>query len=426
MRRLCTVALVLTASLILPALSLYAQTGRITFVTRISQSGSLQIVRRPTPLDFSRLPGHGLVTSFPPISPSSQQEPIGTVDLRSDDLSTLDLTSRLSDLLRADFDSHTVWPRLLPRGLSPTRIMELGKDPGLGIRSLHLDGITGAGVGIGIIDQSLLVDHIEYKRQLRLYEEIHWPQMEDSASMHGAAVSSIAVGHNTGVAPGADLYFIANQAGTISPDGRANFDLSSLAQSINRLVSVSETLPYAHRIRVISISLDINPGMNGYDLVHAAIQNASRAGIYTIYVGSDPFSGTQRFPLADPNDYLSFVPQTSWLEQWHGDRGDLLIPTDSRTVASPSGPDDYTFYRFGGASWTVPWVAGLYALACQADPAVAPDIFWAYARGTAHVVQVEEGKQVSSYSIIDPKGLLEALHHGRSVPKQAEPTPRAL
>ena len=51
--------------------------------------------------------------------------------------------------------------------------MELGKDPGLGVRQLQAQGITGSGVGIAIIDQPMLVDHQEYASRLKLYEEIN-------------------------------------------------------------------------------------------------------------------------------------------------------------------------------------------------------------------------------------------------------------
>jgi len=55
----------------------------------------------------------------------------------------------------ANFDSLTSWPPAgkLPAGFSVQQTMEMGKDPGLGIRDLHAKGITGRGVGIAIIDQ---------------------------------------------------------------------------------------------------------------------------------------------------------------------------------------------------------------------------------------------------------------------------------
>jgi subtilisin family serine protease len=83
-------------------------------------------------------------------------------------------------------------------------IMELGKNPGLGIRTLHQMGITGKGVYIGLIDQGLLTQHVEYKDRLRFYEEIHC--LDDEATMHGPATASILAGKTAGVAPEATLY----------------------------------------------------------------------------------------------------------------------------------------------------------------------------------------------------------------------------
>jgi len=100
----------------------------------------------------------------------------------------------------------------MPADFDPSRPLELGKDPGLGVRRLHERGFDGRGIGIGIIDQPLLVDPVEYRDRLRLYEEIHSPAGAP-AQMHGPAVASIAVGRTVGVAPGADLYYIAEQHG---------------------------------------------------------------------------------------------------------------------------------------------------------------------------------------------------------------------
>ncbi len=115
------------------------------------------------------------------------------VDLRNYDLTNLDLSNSIYNLLHATFDDRTIWPALnqMPPRFDWQRIMELGKNPGLGIRSLHNKGITGRGVGIAIIDQPLLVEHQEYADRLRLYEEIHI-QSGMGPQMHGPAVASIA------------------------------------------------------------------------------------------------------------------------------------------------------------------------------------------------------------------------------------------
>jgi len=87
-----------------------------------------------------------------------------------------------------------------------------------------------------------------------------------------------------------------------------------------------------------------------------------------------------------------------------------MVPMDSRCLASPTGDSDYAFYRNGGMSWAVPWVAGLYALACQVNPQVTPEIFWETARKTAVITKIQrDGKAVEFGPVVNPRGLLEAL-----------------
>ena len=97
------------------------------------------------------------------------------IDLRSQDLSNIEMVNSLTDLMSATFDSKTRWPSTngMPAGFDPQEIMEIGKDPGLEIRALHQQGITGKGIGIAIIDQTLLVDHVEYKEMYALAMQIN-------------------------------------------------------------------------------------------------------------------------------------------------------------------------------------------------------------------------------------------------------------
>jgi hypothetical protein len=154
--------------------------------------------------------------------------------------------------------------------------------------------------------------------------------------------------------------------------------------------------------------------MAGYDLVKQSIAKASREGLYTVYVGSGPFAGLGRAPLADPDRFDTYSPGQFWLGSVTANRDSLLVPMDSRCVAAPNGESDYAFNRVGGASWTVPWVAGLYALACQVTPEVTPAEFWAAARTTAvRARAIVNGKDVEFGRTINPASLLQALRDAK-------------
>src|ERR1044071_4103035 len=113
-------------------------------------------VRHPKPVDYSDF--FSKLTSIPKFDVNSTDP--WQVDLRSRDLTEINMSTSLADLMYADFDSKTQWPGSdkLPIDFDALKIMETGKDPGLGMRALHEQGVTGKGVGIAIIDQTLLVD----------------------------------------------------------------------------------------------------------------------------------------------------------------------------------------------------------------------------------------------------------------------------
>ena len=355
--------------------------------------------------------------SIPTYDPDSEQ--MWQMDLRSYDLSDLDLSKSYNDLMYADFDSQTIWPPTdrMPKNFDWQQIMELGKNPGLGIRQLHAQNITGHGVGIAIIDQTLLVDHQEYTEQLRLYEEASniqggWLETQ----MHGPAVASIAVGKTTGVAPGADLYYIAYNMCYSSSD--ESIDYSCLAQSVYRILEVNKTLPQDRKIRVISMSIGWMPESKGYDEITAATKEAKDAGLLVICSSVEAVHGFKfhalgREPLADPDQFESYEPGLWWAQQYYegeqfSDR--LLVPMDSRTTASLGGIDEYVFYREGGWSWSIPYIAGVYALAAQVKPTITPDEFWRLALQTGRTIELKhEGRAFQFGPILDPIALVVEL-----------------
>ncbi|MBN1800825.1 MAG: hypothetical protein JW891_04920 [Candidatus Lokiarchaeota archaeon] len=88
-----------------------------------------------------------------------------------------------------------------------------------------------------------------------------------------------------------------------------------------------------------------------------------------------PFHGLGRHPLSDPNNFTEYEAGLWWQNALANVPGRVLVPMDSRTTASPTGIGDYVFYRAGGWSWAIPYIAGAYALACQVDPAITPARF---------------------------------------------------
>ncbi|MHC4755349.1 MAG: S8 family serine peptidase [Planctomycetota bacterium] len=375
-----------------------------------------KIDRKPKLSNWRR----GALAALPKYDPAKKRNPF-QVDLRSYDLSKLDLAGSQADLLFANFDDKTTWPdpERMPDEFDYKQIMELGKNPGLSIRSLHKKGITGRGIGIAILDQPMIVDHLEYGERLRLYEEINIRKGME-AQMHGPAVTSIAVGKTVGVAPEADLYYIA-QFNADFEKGKTIWNFEYLAKGVLRILEINEQLPKGQKIRVISMSVGWHPSQKGYKAITEAVQKAKTAGMLIIcssveQVHGFKFHGLGRNSSANPDDSNSYEPGLWWVDRFYGgmpvsDR--LLVPMDSRTTASPTGSDDYVFYRFGGWSWSIPYIAGVYALSAQVEPEITPDRFWALAMKTGRTIELDNnGKIIPFGPILDPAKLIDAVNAG--------------
>jgi hypothetical protein len=368
-----------------------------------------KIDRHPDSFQFDR----GILSELPIYKPGgSDFERLQIPDLRGYDLSDLDLRSHADYLMYSLFDDQTKWPdkSKMPATFDINKIINYGKNPGLGVQELHALGYTGKNVGIAIIDSKLFVDHQEYKDQLRLYEE-----MDDivggRSEIHGSAVASIAVGKTVGVAPDADLYYIATH------DGMGD-DCSYLAKAINRIREINGQLPENRKIRVISISDGWDSKVNGYDQLMEAVNQATAENIFVISSSLDLytpylFNGLGRYPLDDPDNSIVYLPGFFTAKYFYTHdllNNRLLVPMDSRTLATPAGIDQYAFYPQGGWSWAIPYIAGVYALAVQADPKITPDKFWKIAMETgSYNTLVPNGKSYRLGPIINPAAIIETV-----------------
>lgn len=371
------------------------------------QTGQRRYCRREQYFPLDR----GVLSEYPEVD-----ENMG-LDLRGYDASGLDFSEKRELLNRVTFDSSTDFPNNMPENFSPEEILETGKNPGLGIRALHDRGITGEGVNIAIVDQALNLEHVEYAENLMNYELLHCS--DEAAQMHGSAVTSIAVGKTCGVAPGAKVYYIASTFGTYS-FGKMHMNLTYMAESIERILEINTLLPETEKIRVISISRGFS-FEKGADKVRAAIERAKAAGVFVITTSPQEnygftLSGLGKEQISDPDDLSSYGPGHFWSDAFYaGEMTDLsnllLVPMDARTYASWYDIDGYEYTSSGGLSWSVPWLAGMYALCLQVNENLTPEEFIEKAFETGTVQKVEyQDKEYNLGTIISPEKLIEAIH----------------
>lgn len=379
---------------------------------------------------------------------SSQEKSQEYQDLRGLDLSERDLrTVSIETLVTADFDTKTIWPKQdkLPDGFDPGKVIEEAKNPGLGVSELHREGIDGRGVRVAIIDQTLsseqgeFMPHAEYTQSIVDYKE-YGDAKEEEVSMHGPAVASLLVGKTCGVAPAAELVYKA------IPSGRS---LELEAKALRDITGANKTVEPGKNVRVVSCStgyMESNPEP-GLDQWINAIKEAEDEGIMIIDVSSrsgiDFFGGGASGDKSDIDNYdralflkeiednvleklVSEKNVDGILKRLRETRNEVLanvsdsdlrknieenlpkreqqviVPSDYRTMASCAGPGEYMYNGKGGMSWSVPYLAGLFALALQVNPNLTKQEIASAINDTASMNN-------KGLKVIDPRRFIESL-----------------
>lgn len=282
------------------------------------------------------------------------------------------------------------------------KILENGKDPGLHVRRLHEQGITGENVTVAIIDQPLLTGHPEYAGKIEKYYTVGLSEKDSPSSMHGPAVASLLAGNTIGTAPGAKLYYAALKFWERNAPEMG-------AQALDWLIGQNEALPEGEKIRAVSVSADLtnteyfdNPAV--WD---EAVNRAREAGILVLDCRADYdtcvfwpsfFDPDQRDDIAQSKigtpdgDFQECPPQA------------LGTPVGYRTTAEAYSEDEYAYSydAIGGHSWAIPYGTGVLAMGWQVNPALPGEELIALLRQTAY-------KDAQGHSFINPPAFIEAV-----------------
>jgi serine protease AprX len=287
-------------------------------------------------------------------------------DVRFRDLSSLDLSAKPKLPGTFRFNQNTVWPASLPAGVEPQNLLSAAMNPGLGIRKLHEEGLTGKGVNVAIIDQPLYQDHPEFAGKIVAYHDVG---CQSESSMHGPAVASLLVGGKCGTAPDARLYYVAAPSWT--------GDTAFYAKALDWIVDQNAKLPPEGKIRVVSVSAAPSglgsPFKKNTEMWDAAWRRAEKAGILVLdCTQHHGFIGPCYYDAADPENVskckAGFPGMSGVPGRW--ERPLVLVPSSPRTTAEEyaKGECAYQYCGRGGLSWSIPYCAGVLALGWQSRP----------------------------------------------------------
>jgi subtilisin family serine protease len=283
-------------------------------------------------------------------------------------------------------------------------ILNLGMNPGLGVRELHAEGITGKGVTVAIIDQNLDLDHPEFQGKIVKYYDVGTNTASNAGSLHGDAVTSLLVGENIGTAPDSKVYYVA------APSWLE--DAQYYADALDWIIKENEKLPEEDKIRVVSVST-MPSGI--WALLHknneawdAAYQRATDAGILVLdctYEQGITLACT--YDVHDPDNPTKCIP--NWgLGPINAPHKRINIPTSRTTATEEKGyAFSYQFTGIGGISWTVPYLAGIFAMGWQVNPDLTSEQLLHLMYVSAYEVNY---KTEGTVMIINPRAFIEMVY----------------
>lgn len=287
------------------------------------------------------------------------------------------------------FNEKTIFPEQY--AAYAKSIMDSCKNPGLGIYSLHKQGITGKGVAVAIIDQNICFDHPEFAGKIFEYYDVGCNQPSNSSSMHGPAVASLLVGDAIGTAPDAKLYFVAAPSWTQ--------DAKYEADALNWIIQKNNTLPEGEKIKAVSVSGAPSgtgsPFIKNNSLWDSAYCKAVNAGILVIdCTSNNGITAPCYYNINDPDDISKCTIGYLGLENT-SNTSKIYVPTSCRTTAEEydQGQCSYQYTGRGGLSWAEPYLVGVLALGWQLRPDISGLeminllLNTTYLKNGAHIIQ---------------------------------------
>lgn len=359
--------------------------------------------------------GYFIYTNLPKTSVSQFE------DVRNKDLSRCDIKDE--SLLRSlFFNENTIWPdeTKLPDGIDPKQIMEDAKYPGMGIKDLHSQGITGKNIHVAIMDQSMgkCLDHPEYKDSIVEFksffpEEILNSNNYGGTSFHGPFVTSLLVGKTTGVAPGVKIHYMEIPMGNMA-------DAKYFADALNYIIEKNKSLSKDEQIRIVSVSeapsATVGNTIPNGELWEDAVNRAKESGILVFdtkdcfqccYLDYNNVDDISKCFLGESTLKGLKENEETFLSTKRGINSiyDLIcIPCGGRTFAESNKPGEYSYcYQYPSESGTIPILSGILALGLQANPDISNDELMQVLKDTCYT-----GNQ--GFKIINPKQFIQKLY----------------
>ncbi|NCA68074.1 MAG: hypothetical protein EOM87_08430, partial [Clostridia bacterium] len=263
------------------------------------------------------------------------------------DISDINLTNISNDVLFSiAFNSNTIW------GITDypyNAVFEQMKNPGLGLKKLHADGIDGRGVNIAVIDKPILRTHSEFSASLKEYSVVCEHERNDDYHFHGMTCASFACGKTAGIAPGAKLYYYAYPDWFTSDGMYWDYYFKAFDMIIEH------NRKFKDKINIVSVSAGVPAAKTELlEKLFGYCSQMAENGCYMVLSNNfgKTFTCSSRTYGMDVDSFDCYRLDGWQKNPW--DRERILIPSGGRTSACNSGNDEFIYLGNSSCySWAI-------------------------------------------------------------------------
>jgi len=310
------------------------------------------------------------------------------------DLSEHDLSRITKEYFpKLTFNSSTIFPNAdkMPKGFSPSEIIERGKDPMLGIKELHKKGIDGSGVTVATIDFGFQSEnHSEYKGSNIQVVDLFG---DTGFHFHSDGILSNLCGQNIGVAPKANVIHYSIYQGI--GDNVQSAQIQILQDILKRVKG-------GERIRAVNISgpivrssilNDLKNDSEKYEAAKSELMKPLTPILYELQKLGCEVIDSERFGQdftccdVDTANNKSDYKKPDWFddEKAYGEKVSFVC--GGKVIPEYTCNNGYKYENDSCYSWTIPQAVGMYALALQQKPNLTWDQFARISKNTSIITK---------------------------------------
>ncbi len=269
----------------------------------------------------------------------------------------------LSELSELCFNTETTFPSKWITGAST--VLEDGKS-----NLINSGKLTGKGVKVAVIDRPINKNHIEFQNRIEYIEVLPNIPETQRTDFHGIACASFLSGATCGVAPESKLVYFAIPNKTSPIYDYYNYQLIALQKVIDYnktnqepIQIVSLSAPFTKEQKLTRDFLECELKKTGCTLIDATIFGHNFYGVdYVRYQEKGEFLLNQW----QIDNYESNKNRKGFTDYFNSL---CFVPSSRRTSADNNTNSSYTHWsKYVSESWTIPHVAGAYALCLAVYP----------------------------------------------------------